>query len=196
MAGGGCSCLLRLSLFFLFVQFFDGLYLLLQLHPPVLEPDFDLPLSQAQGMSHLDASSPRQIMICVEFLLQLQRLVSSVRLPATSPQTIRTCNERKGQRKLISARRHFYSRPPLFTRSHGRHIEWLKFQNVCKSVLFCIVFLWMLCVIMLPRLILLLASLRYRYVAPPVTFQSAQHTHNCVQKLLTQRRTRVDHNNS
>lgn len=93
MAGGRCSCLLRLSLFFLFVQFFDGLYLLLQLHPPVLEPDFDLPLREAKCMSHLDASPPRQIMICVEFLLQLQRLVSSVRLSAASSQSICTCNE-------------------------------------------------------------------------------------------------------
>lgn len=109
VAGRGRSCLLRLSLFFLFVQFFDGLDLLLQLHPPVLEPDFDLPLGQTQCMSHLDASPPRQIVICVEFLLQLQRLVSSVRLPATSPQSVCTCNGAKRKtRKLISARRHFY----------------------------------------------------------------------------------------
>lgn len=104
VAGGRCSCLLCLSLFFLFVEFFDGLYLLLQLHPPVLEPDFDLPLREAECMCHLDASSPRQIMICVEFLLQLQRLVSSVRLPAPSPQSICTWGEEENKRKLISAR--------------------------------------------------------------------------------------------
>lgn len=99
MAGRGRSCLLRLGLFFLFVQFFDGLDLLLQLHAPVLEPDFDLPLREAECMCHLDASPARQIVICVEFLLQLQRLVSSVRLSAASPQSICTCKESRGRER-------------------------------------------------------------------------------------------------
>lgn len=34
--------LLRLRLFLLFIQFFDGLNLLLQFHPAILEPYFDL----------------------------------------------------------------------------------------------------------------------------------------------------------
>ena len=37
------------------------LVLLLPLHPPVLEPDLDLPLRQAQRVRDLYSSSPRQI---------------------------------------------------------------------------------------------------------------------------------------
>lgn len=56
--------------------------LLLPLHPPVLEPDFDLPFRQAEGMGDLYPPSPSQITIEVEFLLQLQGLVPCVGLAA------------------------------------------------------------------------------------------------------------------
>ena len=54
------------------------LVLLLPLHPPVLEPDLDLPLRQAQRVRDLDSSPPRQIPVEVELLLQLQGLISGV----------------------------------------------------------------------------------------------------------------------
>ena len=52
----------------LLVQFLDGLDLLLQLHPPVLEPDLDLPLRQAQRVGDLDPPPPGQVAVEVEFL--------------------------------------------------------------------------------------------------------------------------------
>lgn len=79
-----------LSLTLLFVQLLDGLDLLLQLHSSVLKPYFNLSLRQAECVGHFDAPSSRQVVICVEFLLQLQCLVSSVRLPATTPQSRRS----------------------------------------------------------------------------------------------------------
>ena len=55
------------------------LVLLLPLHPPVLEPDLDLPFRQAEGVGDLDSPSSGQVSIEVELLLQLQGLVSGVR---------------------------------------------------------------------------------------------------------------------
>ena len=52
--------------------------LLLPLHPPILEPDLDLPLRQAQSMCNFDATTPCQVAIKVEFLLQFQRLVTGI----------------------------------------------------------------------------------------------------------------------
>lgn len=57
--------------------------LLLGLHAPILEPDFDLSLSQAKGVGDLDATSPRQVPIEVELFLQFQRLVARVRLASS-----------------------------------------------------------------------------------------------------------------
>ena len=59
--------------------------LLLPLHPPVLEPDLDLPLRQAEGMGDLYPPPPSQIAIEVEFLLQLQGLVAGVGLAPSLP---------------------------------------------------------------------------------------------------------------
>ena len=58
--------------------------LLFPLHAPVLEPDLDLPLGQAQGVRDLDAPPPRQVAIVVKLFLQLQRLVARVGLAAAS----------------------------------------------------------------------------------------------------------------
>ena len=44
------------------------LLLLLELHPPVLEPDLDLPLRQAQRMRQLCAPRARQEMVVVKLL--------------------------------------------------------------------------------------------------------------------------------
>ena len=54
------------------------LVLLLPLHPPVLEPDLDLPLRQAQRVRDLDPPPPGQVAVEVELLFQLQGLITSV----------------------------------------------------------------------------------------------------------------------
>ena len=53
------------------------------LHTPVLEPDLDLALGQAERVRDLDAPPPRQVAVVVELLLQLQRLVARVGLAAS-----------------------------------------------------------------------------------------------------------------
>ncbi len=45
--------------------------LLLELHPPVLEPDLDLPLCQAERMGNLNPPSPCQIVVEMKLLFQL-----------------------------------------------------------------------------------------------------------------------------
>lgn len=71
------------------------------LHPTVLEPDFDLPLRQAKGVSDLNPSAPGQVAVEVKFLLQLQGLVAGVGLAAsaTAGPKRRTCETRGGGRK-------------------------------------------------------------------------------------------------
>ena len=55
------------------------LVVFLPLHPPVLEPDLDLPLREAEGMGDLDPPSARQVPVEVKLFLQLQGLVPGVR---------------------------------------------------------------------------------------------------------------------
>lgn len=45
--------------------------LLLELHPPVLEPDFDLALGQHKIVRDLDPTSACQVPVIVKFFLQL-----------------------------------------------------------------------------------------------------------------------------
>ncbi len=52
--------------------------LLLPLHPPILEPDFDLSFSQIEGVCDFYPPSARQVAVEVELLLELQGLMSSV----------------------------------------------------------------------------------------------------------------------
>ena len=52
--------------------------LLLPLHPPVLEPDLNLPLTQTEGVGNFDSTSSSQVAVEVELFLQLQCLISSV----------------------------------------------------------------------------------------------------------------------
>lgn len=54
--------------------------ILLRLHASVLEPDLDLPFAQAQGIGDIDATTPGDVSIEVELLLELQGLVAGVRL--------------------------------------------------------------------------------------------------------------------
>ncbi len=57
------------------------LVLLLPLHAPVLEPDLDLALREAERVGDLDAPATRQVAVEVELLLQLQGLVAGVGRP-------------------------------------------------------------------------------------------------------------------
>ena len=78
------SILTIISLFsLLLVDFLDGSELLLEFHSPVLEPDLDLSLSQTQGVSNLNATSPSQVVVEVELFLQLQHLLLRVNHPVT-----------------------------------------------------------------------------------------------------------------
>ena len=60
-----------------------GFGLFFGLHPAVLEPDFDLALSQAEGVGDLDSPASGQVAIKVELLFQFQRLVAGVRLASS-----------------------------------------------------------------------------------------------------------------
>lgn len=51
---------------------------LFPLHAPVLEPDFNLALGQAEAVGDFDPTAPRQVAIEVEFFFQLENLVASV----------------------------------------------------------------------------------------------------------------------
>lgn len=70
---------------------FRRLVLLLPLHPSVLEPDFDLTFGEADSVRYLDAPPPGEVSVKVELFLQLQRLVTGVRLPA--PLSVSTCQK-------------------------------------------------------------------------------------------------------
>ena len=64
------------------------------LHPPVLEPDFDLALAQVENVCDLDPPTAREVAVEVELFFQLQRLVSGVRRPRTfTVSALFHCNE-------------------------------------------------------------------------------------------------------
>lgn len=50
----------------------------LPLHSPVLKPDLDLALGQAECVGYLDAAPPGQVAVKMELLLQLQDLLPGV----------------------------------------------------------------------------------------------------------------------
>lgn len=52
--------------------------LLLPLHAPVLEPDLDVSLGEAQGQRQLHAPRPRDVTVEQELLLELQQLRARV----------------------------------------------------------------------------------------------------------------------
>lgn len=88
--GAHVAAFAAVGLLVLLVELLDGLDLFLELHPPILKPDFDLPLREAEGVRHLDPPPPRQVVIRVELLLQFESLVAGVRLPTSTPQSVRT----------------------------------------------------------------------------------------------------------
>ena len=76
----------------LLIDFLDCSQLLLELHPPVLEPYFDLPLREAERVSDFNPPASRQVVVEVKLLLQLQGLEAGVRLAAAAPGTpVGTC---------------------------------------------------------------------------------------------------------
>ena len=81
----------------LLIDLLDCPQLLLELHPPVLEPYFDLPLREAQRVSDLNSPASRQVVVEVKLLLQLQGLEAGVRLAAAAPGTpVGTCGGKLG----------------------------------------------------------------------------------------------------
>ena len=88
----------------LLVDLLDGPELLLELHPPVLEPDLDLTLGEAERMRDLNAAPPREIMVKMKFLLKLQGLESCVGLSAspsgTSIGTFNNCTLQSVSEKM------------------------------------------------------------------------------------------------
>ena len=56
-------------------------HLLLQLHPPVLEPDLDLPLGQPESAGKLGPPASGEEVVEVELLLQLKDLLLRVHSP-------------------------------------------------------------------------------------------------------------------
>jgi len=76
-----------------FVQFLDGADLLLLLHASVLEPDLDLALGEVERHREFDATSTRQVAAVVELLLELEGLMTGVRLATTSTlRRVRSCS--------------------------------------------------------------------------------------------------------
>lgn len=53
--------------------------LLLELHPSVLKPNFNLALGEQQVVRYFDAPAPRQVPVIVELFLQLEGLEARVR---------------------------------------------------------------------------------------------------------------------
>lgn len=85
LGGGGLG---GLGLLLLLVQLLDRLDLLLQLHAPVLEPNFDLPLCETELVGHLDSPPSGEVVVRVELLLKLQRLVPCVGLSSPSSKPV------------------------------------------------------------------------------------------------------------
>lgn len=48
------------------------------MYSPILEPDFDVSFSEAEGGSHFDAAWASDVLVEVELLLQLEQLTSRV----------------------------------------------------------------------------------------------------------------------
>lgn len=71
---------------------------LLPFHPAILEPDFNLPLWEAESVRYLYSPPAREISIEMELFLQLERLVASV--SCSSPFSIRSSHiwHKQGQR--------------------------------------------------------------------------------------------------
>jgi len=79
------------------------------LHAPILEPDLDLALGQAERVGDLHPPAARQVAIVVKLLLQLQDLLASVGgpralgLPAGVIGVYWTHTEREGERESFIA---------------------------------------------------------------------------------------------
>ena len=79
--------------------------LLFGLHAPILEPDLDLSLGEAESVSDLYATPPRQVAVVVELLLQFKRLVARVRLARPLRARHRICAREKEEKISIDERR-------------------------------------------------------------------------------------------
>lgn len=75
----------RVLLLLFLVELLDGLNLLLLLHSPILKPNFYLSFGETQHVRQFNSSPAREVPVEFKLLLQLERLVARVRLPATPP---------------------------------------------------------------------------------------------------------------
>lgn len=73
--------LLGVPAFSLCVVVLLALSLAFVLHPPVLEPDFDLSLGQVQQSRYFHPPRPAKVLVEVELLFQLQQLGVCIRCP-------------------------------------------------------------------------------------------------------------------
>jgi len=68
--------------------------LLFWLHAPVLEPDLDLSLRQAERVCDLNSAFAREVAVELELLLELESLVARVGLAAAATLwRVRTCDK-------------------------------------------------------------------------------------------------------
>lgn len=86
----GClAARLPLTLYLLLFRFAAGklvfVVFFFPLHAPVLKPDLHLSLGEGESVRHFDAPLAGQVGIKQELLLQLERLIAAVGLPAPSP---------------------------------------------------------------------------------------------------------------
>ena len=73
---------------------------LFPLHPPILEPNLNLPLRHQQGMSNFYPPAACQVAIKMKFFLQFKSLVSGVGCPDSFLHTV-LINIRVCKSKLI-----------------------------------------------------------------------------------------------
>ena len=59
-----------------FIQLAYLLFLLLDLHTPILKPDLYLAFGEAERVGDFDPTFPREVAVELEFLFKLQRLIS------------------------------------------------------------------------------------------------------------------------
>lgn len=84
-------------------------------------PYFDLSLGQIEGVRDLDAFSARQILAVVEFLLQLDGLIASVRLSGALGALGNVCNRKAIWLNVVLASTIECSHKPPFWSAHSSH---------------------------------------------------------------------------
>lgn len=84
--------------------------LLLPLHPTVLEPNLDLAFRQRQGVCDFDPASSGQVAVEVELLLELQCLVTGIRLSRSLLLETKICDFDATNQRLMQEYSMLYTR--------------------------------------------------------------------------------------